>query len=223
VRVPADQLVVDARGHVGDREAPLLLGDRGVELDLVEQVAELLDEVLVGGRVVGIERLDGVDDLVGLLEQVGDEALMGLLDVPGHCSRNVRVSWWKRTYSAPTGAREVRDPERGEVVGGDVRSSSAQVVRVDPLVGRAESLQDRDRLVAGGAVDGELDVGQHPVGVRVGDEQRAAFAGGGGGELVAVDEPDAGLDRIDAESGPGDVEERHRRQTSHTTSSRSSR
>ncbi len=39
------ELVVDAVGDVGDREPSLLLGDRGVELDLVEQVAEFLDQI----------------------------------------------------------------------------------------------------------------------------------------------------------------------------------
>ena len=73
MRVPADELVVDALSDVGDREAALLLGDRGVELDLVEQVAQLLDQRLVGGRVVGVEVLQRVDHLVGLFEQVGDE------------------------------------------------------------------------------------------------------------------------------------------------------
>ena len=65
----ADELVVDAVDDVGDREPALLLGDRGVELDLVQQVAELLDQLVVGRRVVGIERLQRVDDLVGLLQR----------------------------------------------------------------------------------------------------------------------------------------------------------
>ena len=82
VRVAAHELVVHAACDVGDREAALLLGDRGVELDLVEQVAELFDDVLVGGRVVGVERLERVDHLVGLLDQVRHERAVGLLDVP---------------------------------------------------------------------------------------------------------------------------------------------
>ena len=40
----------------------------------------------------------------------------------------------------------------------------------------------------------------------------AGGAGRGGGELVAVDQTHAGLDRVDAEAGPHEVEERHRRQ-----------
>ena len=93
-----------------------------------------------------------------------------------------------------------------------VRSSSAHVVSTMRSSGVPSACRMTTAFVAGGAVDGELDVRQHPVGVGVGDEQRAAFAGGRGGELVAVDEPDAGLDRVDAEPGVGDVEERHRRQ-----------
>ena len=82
VRVPADELVVDARRHVGDGEATLLLGDRGVELDLVQQVAELLDQRLVRRLVVGIERLDGVDQLERLLDEVRHERGVRLLTVP---------------------------------------------------------------------------------------------------------------------------------------------
>ena len=46
----------------------------------------------------------------------------------------------------------------------------------------------------------------------VGDEHRPVIAGRRSGELVAVDQPDRRLDRIDAEAGEGDIEERHRRQ-----------
>ncbi len=53
VRVSSHQLVVDPVGDVGDREPAVLFGDRGVELDLVEQVAEFLDQMLVGGWAVG--------------------------------------------------------------------------------------------------------------------------------------------------------------------------
>ncbi len=59
-------------------------------------------------------------------------------------------------------------------------------------------------------VDGEFDLRQHPVGVGVGDEQRPPFPCGTRGELVPVDETDAGFDRVDAEPCVGHVEERHR-------------
>ncbi len=81
----------------------------------------------------------------------------------------------------------------------------------DLFVRRAEGLQDGDGLVAGRLVGGQLDVGQHPVGVRVGHQQRPGFASGCGGELVAVDQAGAGFDRVDTEARPGHVEERHRR------------
>lgn len=47
--------------------------------------------------------------------------------------------------------------------------------------------------------------------MRVGDEHRAGVAGRGRGELVAVDEGDAGLDGVDAEACVDQVEEAHRR------------
>ena len=82
----------------------------------------------------------------------------------------------------------------------------------DQLVGGAEPLQDHHRLVAGRGLDCQLDVAEHPVGVGVGDEQRTVITGGRRGELVSVDQAHTGLDRVDAESSEGDVEERHRRQ-----------
>ena len=81
----------------------------------------------------------------------------------------------------------------------------------DAFVGRAERVQDRDGFVARCFVDGQLDVGQDPVGMGVSDEERTVFAGGGGGELVTVDQSYAGFDRVDAETRPRHVEERHGR------------
>ena len=93
------------RGDVGDREPALLFGDRGVELDLVEQIAELLDQVVVSRLVVGVERVDRVDHLVGLLDQVRDEAGVGLLAVPRTLARAAcgRAGGSARTLP-PTGA-----------------------------------------------------------------------------------------------------------------------
>ena len=39
------------------------------------------------------------------------------------------------------------------------------------------------------------------------DEQRPGVAGGLDGEALRVDEPDAGLDRVDAEPRPGELAE----------------
>ena len=71
-----------AVGDVGDREPPGLLGDRGVELDLVQHVAELLDQRLVGRRIVGVEGAERVDELERLLDEVRHERGVGLLAVP---------------------------------------------------------------------------------------------------------------------------------------------
>ena len=91
----------------------------------------------------------------------------------GHCSRSVRASSWKRTYPAPTGHAERGHVHARQVVGrrrrGRARSTSCRVIR---SARRAEALQDHDRLVARRLLGGQLDVGQHPVGVGVGDQQR---------------------------------------------------
>ena len=69
VRMTADELVDETAGHVVDVErlGRVLLGHAGLEGDLQEQVAELLLHVR------GVAALDGLDRLVSLLEQVGDE------------------------------------------------------------------------------------------------------------------------------------------------------
>ena len=76
--VAGHQLRRDAGGDVVDRPrlARVLLGDPGVEHDLQQHVAELLAH---RRAVTGLDRLDR---LVGLLGQVGDQRLVGLLGVP---------------------------------------------------------------------------------------------------------------------------------------------
>ena len=66
----------DRRLDVGEVEDALLGGQLGVEHDLQPQVAELAGQL---GRGAGLER---VVDLVGLLEQVLAQRLVGLLAVP---------------------------------------------------------------------------------------------------------------------------------------------
>ena len=74
--MPADHLVGDGRRHVVEAEGAGLLGHVGVEDDLQQQVAEFF---LERRHVVA---LDGVGDLVGLLDRVGRDGREGLLDVP---------------------------------------------------------------------------------------------------------------------------------------------
>ena len=73
-QVPGD--VVDV-----ERLRPVLLGDPGVEQDLEQHVAELLD------HVVPVPRLQRLDRLVRLLHQVGHERGVRLLGVPGAPAR----------------------------------------------------------------------------------------------------------------------------------------
>ena len=88
------------------------------------------------------------------------------------------------------------------------RSRSAQATSVTDSSGRPEAC--RTTAASGSSLlVGQLDVGEHVVGVAVGDQQRAGGAGGVDGEAVPVDQPHAGLDRVDAEATPGQVEERH--------------
>src|SRR5262249_46602866 len=71
-----DELVDDALCDVGDREASSLGGELRLEDDLQQEIAELVTERR------GLAVLDGLEDLVDLLEQIGSQALRCLLAVP---------------------------------------------------------------------------------------------------------------------------------------------
>ena len=74
--VAEDELLAYAVGHVVQVEAALLLLNGGVEHHLEQHVTQLLLEVL-GGLLV-----DGLGHLVGLLQEVAADGLMGLLGIP---------------------------------------------------------------------------------------------------------------------------------------------
>jgi hypothetical protein len=76
VRVPADQLRHDPLRHVVDVEGPLLAGHLRVEDHLQEHVAQLVAQPL------RIPRVDGLQRLVRLFQQVPPERLVRLLPVP---------------------------------------------------------------------------------------------------------------------------------------------
>ena len=80
VRVAADHLLLEPARHVLDVELARLGGDRGVQVDLQQHVAQLFAEVLGAASV--LERLDGLDRLVGLLEQVLGQRAVGLRSLP---------------------------------------------------------------------------------------------------------------------------------------------
>jgi hypothetical protein len=76
VRMPTHELLVDRTRDGGEIARAPLLEQQCEEVDLEEQVAELVEQLLV----VAGER--GVGDLVGLLDRVGDDRLRRLLAVP---------------------------------------------------------------------------------------------------------------------------------------------
>ena len=97
VGVAAHELVVDAVDDVDDREAAVLLGDGGMELDVVEEVAELLDDVRVGRRVVGSRASRASTSSKASSTRYGASDLCVCSRSHGQRSRNVRASSWKRT------------------------------------------------------------------------------------------------------------------------------
>src|SRR5581483_4599787 len=77
VGMAAHELLVDRPRDRLEVALAALLEEQREEVDLVQQVAELVDEL---SRVVG-ER--GVGDLVRLLDRVRDDRLRGLFPIPG--------------------------------------------------------------------------------------------------------------------------------------------
>jgi len=75
--MPAHELLVDATGHLRQVAGSSLLEQECEEVDLEEEVAELVEQLLV----VAGER--GVRDLVGLLDGVRDDRRRSLLAIPG--------------------------------------------------------------------------------------------------------------------------------------------
>ena len=107
VRVAADDLGGDRGLDVGQVEDAGLGGQLGVEDDLEQQVAELAGEL---GRGAGLER---VVDLVGLLEQVLAERLVGLLAVPRAAVRLAQPV--RDPGHGPRRSRRQLGRDRGEV------------------------------------------------------------------------------------------------------------
>jgi len=77
VRVPADQLEAAPLRDGGEVALPALLEEERQEVDLEEDVAELVEHLLV------VARRGGVGKLVGLLDGVRDDRERVLLAVPG--------------------------------------------------------------------------------------------------------------------------------------------
>ena len=182
VRVPAHELVVDATRDVGHRELAGLLREHRVEHHLVEQVAELVLEraYAVVARRSG-RLLERLDDLVGLLEEVAGERVVGLLGVPRAAAR-IAQPLGELEQSHHLAAPRSAAPASTKT---DVRWSGATAAvelrerdHGDVLVGQAETLQHHDRRVGAEVLEQrELHVGEHELVVALRDEQSARELG----------------------------------------------
>jgi len=76
VGMAANHFFVDFGDDVGDGEAAFFLGDLGMEENLEKEITEFFREFGVVGAVEGIE------DFVGFLNEIGTEGGVGLLAVP---------------------------------------------------------------------------------------------------------------------------------------------
>ena len=81
VRVAPHQLVADRRSHRLEIELARLAGDLRVKHHLEQQIAQLFLEMLE------VSSLDGVGNLVRLLDRVGRNAREGLLPIPRAATR----------------------------------------------------------------------------------------------------------------------------------------
>ena len=76
MRVPINQLIAELVADIGDIEVTCLGAYLGIEDDVEEDVAELLADVIL------VVLDDGIGQLIGLLDGVRTQALVGLLTVP---------------------------------------------------------------------------------------------------------------------------------------------
>ncbi len=144
-----------------------------------------------------------------LLEQVTPQAGVGLLAVPRTLVTQNPNQFVEASKLVGDGLGHLGEIQRGEMVGLEFAVEISPGDFDDALVGQPESLQDdrRGRRL----LEGELDIGEHMVGVGVGHEERAGLSGCGGREHMAVDQPDPDLDRVDLQATPHGVEKGHRR------------
>jgi len=77
MRMPVDELFADARTDVPERERPLFFLHTRVQSHLEQHIAQLLLQVL------GAALIDGLHGLIGLLQEIAADGLVGLLRVPG--------------------------------------------------------------------------------------------------------------------------------------------
>ena len=222
VGMAGHQLVVHPPGHVGQGEGALLGGQPRVEGDLEQQVAELLlqvgQSVGIGGGVVLVELVEGFEHLVALLEQVAAQRVVGLLAVPraldpqgGHQLDQARHLARHRARPARAGTARSGGPARPP--GRARRPTPRRCARRRcpapgaPPPGASAASGGLDPLV-----QGQLDVRQHERPSRTGPpaaDPRWPAASTPKRWPSTTRTPEG--DRVDAQPGPGQVEERQRR------------
>ena len=141
VRVAVDQLVVDPAGHVGQREPALLGRQRRVEVDLEQQVAQLLFQMVDGIGASAVETLDRLDQLVGLLDHVPGQALVGLLAIPRTALAQRPHQFGEPHQLGANRLSQRRDVEAGQVVGLERTIEVVPRDLDDRLVRQAQPLQ----------------------------------------------------------------------------------
>ena len=77
------------------------------------------------------------------------------------------------------------------------------------FVGKAEMMQHHHAFVTTGRFVCEFHLRQHPIGMALGNQERSGAIGGCLGEAMGIHHSYAGIDRIDAEPQPCQVEKAH--------------
>ncbi len=101
VRMAANELGVQVGGYVLDGEVAGLGGHLGVEEHLQQKIAQLVLQIGPGAA------LDGVEDLVGLLQRVALDGVEGLFAVPGTAARPSQTRHDRDCFGKRIGGRVV--------------------------------------------------------------------------------------------------------------------
>ncbi len=150
--VAPDDLRGDRGLDVGQVEDALFRGELGMEDDLEPQVAELIREGW--GRAA----LEGVVDLVGLLEQMVPERLVGLLAIPRAAvgsAEALRDRWQPPRRGERLGRRDrPEDDGPGEIGLAQLvdRRRRRDAQPADRVVGRVQAAQDGEAVSTARAV-----------------------------------------------------------------------
>ena len=218
--MPADQLGADPIHHLREVEATILGREMRMEDDLEEEIPELLRHMFIGGidrfLIAPVsecldQRLERLEGLIGLFEEMPGERAMGLLLIPWALGAQASHQVDQILGGRPDGP-QLRDQHAGEVVGIPKAIEIVNVDGDDVLIIEAEVVQDHCGRPGGQqiGVDRELDVREHFGRVALGEDDRTRTA-----QSIAdaqrIDDPQFGRHRIEAELSDDQIEERQRR------------